>query len=127
MVDSRTAISGLQVGSVLDGDAVIESCRRSGGRGYVVSDEQTWQWQARLVRDEGIFSEPAGAVALAGVADAVARGELPKDEPVICLVTGSGFKDERSVLRMTGAGATPVLDNFSAFEEKVRAYLRGGA
>ena len=122
-VESCTAISGLQAGAVFDGDAVIEACRRSGGTGHLVTDEQAWEWQARLAREEGIFSEPAGALALAGVAGAVARGELAPDRPVVCLVTGSGFKDERSVARMTAASPTAVLENFSAFEAEVRRNL----
>ncbi|HRE80745.1 MAG TPA: PLP-dependent lyase/thiolase [Opitutaceae bacterium] len=122
-VTSATAISGLQVGGVLDGNHVIEVCRRSGGQGYVVEDEQVWAWQARMAREEGIFSEPAGAVALAGVADAVRRGELPRDEPVVCLVTGSGFKDERSLLRMTGEAGTPLLSGFGEFSSAVRQAL----
>jgi threonine synthase len=119
-VESRTAISGLQVGSVLDGDGVIEACRRSGGQGHVVSDERVWHWQGRLARSEGIFSEPAGAVALAGVEAALARGELPRAEPVVCLVTGSGFKDERSLLKLAAGGAVPLLEDFSGFAAQVR-------
>lgn len=119
--ESRTAISGLQVGGVLDGDLVIAACRQSGGQGHVVTDEDVWQWQTRLARDEGIFCEPAGAVALAGAAAAIRRGELPADEPVICLVTGSGFKDERSLLRMTEKAAAPLVDDFAAFAAAVRA------
>lgn len=124
-VESKTAISGLQVGGVLDGDQVIEMCRRSGGQGHVVSDEDVWNWQARLARDEGIFSEPAGAVALAGVAQAVARGEVAADENIVCLVTGSGFKDERSLLRMTGEEGTPLLGGFSEFAGQVRSSVKG--
>ena len=124
-VESTTAISGLQVGSVIDGDAVIAACRRSGGQGHVVSDAAAWTWQARLAREEGIFCEPAGAVALAGVEQAVARGEIAPDEPTVCLVTGSGFKDERSLVRMTGDQSTPVLDTFSDFAAAVRAAPAG--
>jgi len=119
-VESRTAISGLQVGSVMDGDAVIEACRRSGGQGHVVTDERVWAWQSRLAREEGIFCEPAGAVALAGVEAALARGELRRDTPVVCLATGSGFKDERSLVRMTGDPLAPLLDGFESFAAKVR-------
>lgn len=119
-VECTSAISGLQVGSVVDGDAVISACRQSGGQGHVVSDAAVWSWQTRLAREEGIFCEPAGAVALAGVEQAVARGDIATDEPTVCLVTGSGFKDERSLIRMTGAGETPVLDNFGEFAAAVR-------
>jgi threonine synthase len=119
-VQSTTAISGLQVGGVLDGDHVIAACRSLGGQGYTVDDETVWSWHARLARDEGIFAEPAGAVAIAGVAQAVARGEVAANEHVVCLVTGTGFKDERSLVRMTGEAPTPLVGNFAEFSEGVR-------
>ena len=123
-VMSTTAISGLQVGGVLDGDDVIVACRRSGGQGYVVADEQVWSWQARMAQEEGIFCEPAGAVALAGVVQAIARGEVAPAEHVVCLVTGSGFKDERSLLRMTGEAGTPLVEDFATFAAQVRDAAR---
>ncbi len=119
-VESRTAISGLQVGSVVDGDAVIEACRRSGGQGHVVTDARVWELQARLARTEGIFSEPAGAVALAGAEAALARGEIAPNDTVVCLVTGSGFKDGRSLERMIGGASAPLLNQFSAFAAAAR-------
>jgi threonine synthase len=119
-IESKTAISGLQVGGVLDGDKVISACRHSGGQGHVVEDEAVWAWQARLAREEGIFCEPAGAVAIAGVEQALARGEIAPDEPTVCLVTGSGFKDERSLVRMTGEAGTPLLGDFAEFAAAVR-------
>jgi threonine synthase len=88
-----------------------------------VADEIVWSWQARLAREEGIFSEPAGAVALAGLEQAVARGEIAHDEHAVCLVTGSGFKDERSLIRMTGEAQTPLVERFVDFAQAVRAGL----
>ncbi|WP_220417483.1 pyridoxal-phosphate dependent enzyme [Dyadobacter frigoris] len=96
---SITVVSGLQVASVIDGDQVIENCRKLGGNGYVVNDADVFKWEKMLARKEGIFCEPAGAVALAGLEEAIARKEIGKDETVVCLVTGSGFKDMMSVDR----------------------------
>lgn len=119
-VDSSTRISGLQVGGVLDGDAVIAACRRTGGQGHVVADEAVWSWQARLATEEGIFCEPAGAVAIAGVEAAVSRGEIGPDDNVVCLVTGTGFKDERALQRMSGENCAPLLPEFGEFAALVR-------
>ncbi len=124
-VDSKTNISGLQVGGVLDGDEVIATCRRLGGQGYVVQDEAVLHWQQRLAQEEGVFSEPAGAVALAGLAEAAMRGEVGADENVVCLVTGSGFKDERALMRMAGAEETPLLENFAVFSDRLRTSQAG--
>ena len=65
----------------------------------MVSDADVFKWQKVMAQKEGIFSEPAGAVALAGLANAISRNEIKKDETVVCLVTGSGFKDMASVDR----------------------------
>ena len=89
-----------------------------------MDDETVWSWQARLAREEGIFAEPAGAVAIAGVAQAVARGEVGANENVVCLVTGTGFKDERSLLRMTGEAATPLVGSFAEFSDGVRRAVK---
>jgi threonine synthase len=94
---SATGISGLQVPNVLDGDAVIQECMRLDGNGYVVQDERVFEYQRILALHEGIFCEPAGAAALAGLAVAVENGEVKSNERVACLITGSGFKDMSSI------------------------------
>lgn len=94
---ATTKISGLQVPNILDGNEVIMECRKLGGNGYVVSDESVFQVQKKLAQTEGIFSEPAGAVSLAGVVKALESGEVGEDDHIVCLVTGSGFKDMLSV------------------------------
>jgi threonine synthase len=108
-IECTSQISGLQVPYVLDGNDVIKSCRASGGTGHIVDDETVWQMQQRLAREEGVFCEPAGAVALAGALQARANGEIADGAKVVCLVTGSGFKDQTSLQRMAGA-ACPMLD-----------------
>jgi threonine synthase len=100
-VRCETTISGLQVANVIDGNEVIAACRESGGTGHTVTDDEVFAAQTRLAREEGIFCEPAGAVALAGVIKAVDRGELDPTSRLVCLVTGSGFKDPGSIDRMT--------------------------
>jgi threonine synthase len=109
-VSCTTAISGLQVPNVIDGDEVIPACRESGGTGHSVNDEFVWLVQARLAREEGVFCEPAAAVPLAGALQAGAEGLLAEDATVVCLVTGSGFKDSASVERMVADRSCPLLD-----------------
>jgi len=94
---ATTTISGLQVPNILDGNEVIKECRKLGGNGYVVSDKDVFEFQKKMAQYEGIFSEPAGAVSLAGLAKAVEYNEVDKDDCIVCLVTGSGFKDMLSV------------------------------
>jgi len=97
IASSDTAISGLQVPDILDGNEVVTACHSSGGNGYIVKDQDVFDWQKMLALQEGIFCEPAAAVSVAGLADASRRGEVSKGEKVVCLITGSGFKDMQTV------------------------------
>lgn len=110
-----TTISGLQVPNLLDANAVISACRASGGNGHLVSDDTIYSLQNRLAREEGIFSEPAGAVALAGALQAFVGGEIDQDSVIVCTITGSGFKDVASVDRMVGEEGAPLVE-FREFE-----------
>ncbi len=103
-------ISGLQVASLLDGQQVLEKVLRSRGSGQMVSDEEIYHWQTRLIREEGIYAEPAGAASLAGLASAVKKGLIQDQERVVCLVTGSGFKDTASVRSMVSSAELPLIE-----------------
>ncbi|MEQ8785843.1 MAG: pyridoxal-phosphate dependent enzyme [Pirellulaceae bacterium] len=109
-VQCTSKVSGLQVASVVDGDEVIPACRASGGTGHLVPDDATWEAQRRLAADEGVFSEPAGAISVAAALRAVAAGEVDRNATVVCLVTGSGFKDMPSVERMLAGRQAPLLE-----------------
>lgn len=109
-VTCTSRISGLQVASVVDGHLTIEACRPTGGTGYTVSDEDVWQTQKRLAREEGLFTEPAGAVALTGALKAAVQGELSPDAPVVCVLSGIGFKDNAAIDRMNDDVECPIID-----------------
>jgi threonine synthase len=109
-IQCTSKISGLQVPSVIDGNEVIAACRRNGGTGHLVSDEFIWQTQTRLAREEGIFAEPAGSTAVAGALQAAAEGLIHPNAHVVCLVTGSAFKDPNSLEAMVRHTSAPLID-----------------
>jgi threonine synthase len=47
----------------------------------------------------GIFAEPAGATAYAGLVKAVNTGQIKPDDPVLVINTGNGLKDIRSAMQ----------------------------
>jgi len=116
-ITCTSTISGLQVPTNVDGDAAIRTCRATDGNGHLVNDESVYETQARLARVEGIFSEPAGATALAGALQAVESGEVSRDAVIVCLVTGSGFKDEKSLVKMAEDRSAPMLESVDLFRE----------
>ncbi len=92
-VSTSTSISGLGVGFILDGHDVIRHTRATGGQGFVIDEDEIRRVQRRLAREEGILVEPAGAVSVAGALAAAQDGEISGDGPVVCILTGHGFKD----------------------------------
>ena len=103
-VQCKTEISGLQVPNLLDADDVINHLKNRTGIGHLVEDQFVFGIQKALASDEGIFCEPAGATALAGLYGATKRKEVGSDDHIICLITGSAFKDTVSLHKMASSG-----------------------
>jgi threonine synthase len=96
-VESTTRISGLSVPFDIDASLALSYLIKSGGRGIRVTDEEVFEAQQALLSQEGIYTEPAGATALAGLCRALREGFVSPGETAICLVTGHGFKDPDSI------------------------------
>ncbi|GGD99169.1 pyridoxal-phosphate dependent enzyme [Paenibacillus nasutitermitis] len=109
--DSTSMISGLQVPNPPDGERVLESLISKEGFGVSVSDSDVWYWQERLAAQEGIWCEPAAALSLAGVAEAVKDGRLKAGSSAVCILTGAGYKDGERAVAMAGVQENiPLVD-----------------
>ncbi len=75
-----------------------------------VSDGEILAAMPLLARGSGVFAEPAGATAYAGLIKAVATGLVKENEEVVVLSTGSGLKDVASAMKaVAAAGTTPMV------------------
>ncbi|MFN7935208.1 MAG: pyridoxal-phosphate dependent enzyme [Bryobacteraceae bacterium] len=120
-VESTTRVSGLSVPFDIDAGLALRMLRQGGGQAFAVSDDAVFAAQRDLLRMEGIYSEPAGAAALAGYYQAREKGIVREREASVCLVTGHGFKDPVSVeaaARET-AGYTADAGNLMAVLDEV--------
>ena len=112
LVECTSAISGLQVAALLDAQGVLEATLQTNGKAQMVTDDDIYYWQGQLIRLEGIYAEPAGATSLAGLARAIAESQVDSNSVIVCLITGSGFKDSKSIQKLTD-GAESTLLNIS--------------
>ncbi|NND05308.1 MAG: pyridoxal-phosphate dependent enzyme [Saprospiraceae bacterium] len=103
IASSTTTISGLQVPNVIDGHETLHACRRSGGSGITVLDEDVYKQQKILAQYEGIYCEPAAAVSVSGLANALETRAIDPDAYTVCLITGHGFKDRAATKKMIGS------------------------
>jgi threonine synthase len=81
------------------GARALEAVRASGGAAAAVTDDEI-RAAMRDLAGEGLFIEPSGAVTLAALRRLVAAGHVHPDESVVCVLTGSGFKDFERVVDM---------------------------
>ncbi|MHA2062170.1 MAG: threonine synthase [Candidatus Sifarchaeia archaeon] len=88
----QTIVKSLAIGNPASGALAISKIRETNGTADAPTDEEILQAETLLAKKEGIFAEPAGATTLATVIRLIDAGEIDKDETVVCLVTGSGFK-----------------------------------
>ncbi len=81
----------------------------TGGAYIRIPDEVILEAIPTLARGSGVFAEPAGATAYAGVVAAVDQGLVGPSDRVAVLSTGSGLKDVASAMRaVTSVGTTPI-------------------
>jgi threonine synthase len=98
-VRAATLADSICVDMPADGVRALRAARETGGAYITVSDEQILHAVVELGR-VGVFAEPAAAAAYAGYLQALERGQIGSEEPVLVLSTGSGLKDITAVQRV---------------------------
>jgi threonine synthase len=81
------------------GARALEAVRASAGAAAAVTDDEI-RAAIRDLAGEGLFIEPSGAVTLAALRRLVAAGRVHREESVVCVLTGSGFKDFERIVEM---------------------------
>ena len=90
----KTVAVAIECGNPLDGERALESVKESGGFMESVSDGEILKAREMLAKHEGLFTEPAGAVSLAGLLKV--RERIGEKSRVVCLVTGHGLKTPKT-------------------------------
>ena len=82
------------------------------------SDEAILAWIPRLARATGVFAEPTGVAALAGLEAALEKGLVRRGERVLHVATGNGLKDTRGAMRSVGP-PTRIPPDLDAVRERI--------
>ncbi len=106
-VQANTLADSISVDLPRDGVRAVRAARQTGGAYILVSDDAILQAIAALGK-AGIFAEPAGATAYAGLLEALKHGQIHPDDPVVVINTGSGLKDVRSAMR--AVSEAPIIE-----------------
>lgn len=98
----NTLADSIAVGVPRNPKKALRAVANSNGRWIAVTDEEILAAMRLLGRTEGVFGEPAGVTATAGVKRAVEEGIIRPDETVTVISTGSGLKDVNNALKAAG-------------------------
>ena len=98
-IATRTVADSISVGVPRDQIKALRAVRESGGQFVSVSDDEILQAMSTLARRVGVFAEPAGATALAGLHKLAEAGSCHENETAVVMVTGNGLKDVDGAMR----------------------------
>jgi threonine synthase len=91
-VKPDTIAKSLAIGNPADGPYALDLARATGGSIDAVDDDQIREGIALLAQTTGIFTETAGGVSVAVLAELARRGDIDADERVVLVITGDGLK-----------------------------------
>ena len=118
-VAATTLADSISVDLPRDGVRAVRAATQTGGAYITVPDEEIISAIADLGK-VGIFAEPAGSTAYAGLKKALKEGVIGADEPTLVLNTGNGMKDIRSA--MAAVKEAPIIEpTFAALEKHLAA------
>jgi threonine synthase len=106
-VSATTLADSISVDLPRDGVRAVRAAKETGGTYVNVSDPDILTAIAEL-GTVGVFAEPAGATAYAGLVKAVKSGLVGSEDPILVLNTGSGLKDVHAA--MQAVQSAPIIE-----------------
>jgi threonine synthase len=119
----KTIAKSLAIGTPADGYYAVNAMRKTAGSCEDATDEEIIEGIKLLAETEGIFAETAGGVTIACAKKLIETGRIPRDEPVVCCITGHGLKTSEAVQSHLGQPRciNPSLREFDAMLQAEQA------
>lgn len=95
----ETVATAIRIGKPVNWEKALRAIYGSEGMAETVSDDEILEAQKTLARTEGIFVEPASASSIAGLKKLIEKGEIERNERVVCVTTGHGLKDPDTAIK----------------------------
>jgi threonine synthase len=118
-ISANTIADSISAGLPRDRIKAMAAVKETKGAFICVSDREILTAITTLARGCGVFSEPAGAAAYAGLEKAVQSGLVSDKDSVVVINTGNGLKDVPSALKSCQyAGSHPITISRDASQLK---------
>ncbi len=111
-ISAKTLADSISVDFPRDGKKAIRAIRDTHGDAVMVSDKEILAAQELMARLGGVFGEPAGAAALAGVIKFKKERKLKPTDSVLAYNTGNGLKDIEAAFKAVKNKVIPSKKDF---------------
>jgi threonine synthase len=98
-INAQTVADSISAGLPRDRIKAMAAVKETNGAYISVSDNEILEAIPALARGCGVFAEPAGATALAGLVKAINQKLVSPEEKIVVLNTGNGLKDIASAMK----------------------------
>jgi len=105
-VIAQTVADSISAGLPRDRIKALAAVTETGGAYICLSDDEILAAIPELARSTGVFAEPAGAAAYAGLVKAVDKQLVSGDEKIVVLNTGNGLKDVAGAMQAVDLAGT---------------------
>ncbi len=120
-VQATTVADSIAADLPRDGLRALRAIRQTGGKAIQVTDAEILAAIPLLARLTGVFAEPAGAAALAGLQAAMRDqgSAIAPEATVVLMITGNGLKDIGSAMKASGQ-ATIIEPTLAAVKKALK-------
>lgn len=118
----ETVATAIRIGNPVSWQQAVAASGESGGWFAECADEEILRVQKLLAQTEGLFCEPASAIALAGVLKDLETGRISEGSTIVCTLTGHGLKDPDTAIAQSAKPLT-VDAELGAIERVIRERL----
>jgi threonine synthase len=115
----ETVATAIRIGNPQSWELALAASKESGGWFDEFSDEEILATQKLLAEQEGIFCEPASAVAVGGALKDLKSGRIPAGSTVVCTLTGHGLKDPDVAIAQSSAPMITVKADRNAVRDAI--------
>ena len=98
-IEANTLADSISAGLPRDRLKAMAAVKETGSAFVTVSDAEILAAIPALARGCGVFAEPAGAAAYAGLVKAAGRQLVDPGERIVVINTGNGLKDVQSAMQ----------------------------
>jgi threonine synthase len=105
-INAQTVADSISAGLPRDRIKALAAVTETDGAYICLSDDEILAAIPELARSTGVFAEPAGAAAYAGLVNAVDQRLVSRDEKIVVLNTGNGLKDVAGAMQAVNLAGT---------------------